>query len=470
MHANSHITYAPSPSSPSSPLNQTGSDGELQTDGAIRGKDISHLEGRELQAASSWLDESTAAGLEGSGERGVGAWNQFEANAKLKDYKRNAFDENLYTKRLDMGSMSHAQIQRAEKMARDIESTTSTNIHVQQERGHELEFDVDEEALFSGVMGTGGYADRPAGFGGRGGGSAPAEEPWRRGQIQGGRGSPSPRGAPNDGGGNGRGGRSPTVQQSSPKNGQPRPDRPESAQQQQAQEAPKSKPATKAWDKGAGGPGGALAPAPAQARLDAHPPGLATPSSESGLPSPAPAQASVAPSAQTPALQKDKKAADGAGGDESTLGGTKVLSAAAKEWKPNFKAAAFTPKSMSPMVQGVPMVQVVPPVVQGMVMVQGPNGTPIPAIPMPMQGRPAGPYPPMGPPGGPGMSYNAGPPAFMLPPPMQQGPGFVPGYEGQEIPMGAMPFPYQGGESRFCPVLSLLFFFFFPCCYTSNAL
>lgn len=48
----------------------------------------------------------------------MGAWNQFEANARLKDYKKSAFDENIYTKRLDMASMTTDQIRRAERLAK----------------------------------------------------------------------------------------------------------------------------------------------------------------------------------------------------------------------------------------------------------------------------------------------------------------------------------------------------------------
>ena len=158
---------------------------ELQTDGAIRGKDISHLDGRELVMANDWVTDSPGGHVDfSSNSKGTGQWDQFEANARLKDYKKFAFDENLYTKRLDMSKISADQIKKADRLAKEIDSQTSTNIHLQEERGHALERDIDEEALYSGVIGTGGYAQGgPKGFGGgeEGGDSS---GPWQRGGSQ----------------------------------------------------------------------------------------------------------------------------------------------------------------------------------------------------------------------------------------------------------------------------------------------
>ena len=50
-----------------------------------------------------------------------------------------SFDENMYTKRLEMGSLTKAQMKRAEKIAWEITSSSSTNIHIREERGQTAE-------------------------------------------------------------------------------------------------------------------------------------------------------------------------------------------------------------------------------------------------------------------------------------------------------------------------------------------
>ena len=150
---------------------------ELQTDGAIRGRDLSHLEGRDLKSvANEWLDPETSSGLDASEE--IGNWNQFDANAKLSSYKKSTFDENLYTKRLDKSSLSRSELKEADRKAAEILGQVSSNSHLNQERGHALEGggDGDEEALFSGVQGTGGFKQ----------GGPIQENAWKRGFATGG--------------------------------------------------------------------------------------------------------------------------------------------------------------------------------------------------------------------------------------------------------------------------------------------
>ena len=106
--------------------------GELQTDGAIQRKDLSHLVDRDLQSASAWLDPSTDTSLElGSGKK----WDQFETNSRLFNVK-NTYNEDLYTKKLDLSKMTKDQIRKAERMAREIEGSTSENIHLQEVSEH----------------------------------------------------------------------------------------------------------------------------------------------------------------------------------------------------------------------------------------------------------------------------------------------------------------------------------------------
>lgn len=79
-----------------------------------------------------------------------GSWNQFEANEKLFGVK-STFDENLYTTKLDREKLSLEQSREAERIAKEIERQTSSNFHLQEERGQKLQHDMDEEALYSSV-------------------------------------------------------------------------------------------------------------------------------------------------------------------------------------------------------------------------------------------------------------------------------------------------------------------------------
>ncbi len=143
------------------------------TDGSIRGRDLTHLIDRDLKGVEkSWLDPATHSTLEGNS--GAGNWDQFAANAKLAGYNGSKFDENIYTTRLDKSTISRSKQEEAERLAHLIESQTSDNIHIRQERGQALEEgggDGDEEALWSGVIGTGGLAKS----------SVHLESAWKRG-------------------------------------------------------------------------------------------------------------------------------------------------------------------------------------------------------------------------------------------------------------------------------------------------
>ena len=87
------------------------------------------------------------ANLSGS----IGEWDQFKANEEL--FNVNAtYDENLYTTQLDKSAMDAKKIAEAERIAREIETSVTDNIHLAEERGHKIETDFDEEDLYSGVM------------------------------------------------------------------------------------------------------------------------------------------------------------------------------------------------------------------------------------------------------------------------------------------------------------------------------
>jgi len=147
---------------------------EFATDSSIKKHgDMSHLEGRNLKSVdNSWLQPGNDMSLEGKSSSGK-SWDQFETNRRLFNVK-DTYDENLYTKKLDLKSMTSEQIAMADRLAREIEGTVSTNIHLQEERGQAPEGDWDEEDRFSGVLKEAPAAKKAA--------PAPdASNPWKRG-------------------------------------------------------------------------------------------------------------------------------------------------------------------------------------------------------------------------------------------------------------------------------------------------
>lgn len=77
----------------------------------------------------------------------AGGWDQFETNERLFKLTTD-YDENIYTTSIDRSHPTYKQrAAMAEKLAREIEGTTSTNTHVAEERGQASERDghLDEE-------------------------------------------------------------------------------------------------------------------------------------------------------------------------------------------------------------------------------------------------------------------------------------------------------------------------------------
>lgn len=150
---------------------------ELETDSALGQRtDIKNLEGRDLQSvATSWLAPETSTSLEENGSRGgIGQWNQFEANRRLYNVQ-DTYDENLYTKKLDKRNLTKEQLRKADRVARSIETSTSNNVVLKEDRGQLEGEDFNEEDMFSGVM-----REDPSG---RRGGKSPRgpQGAWRRG-------------------------------------------------------------------------------------------------------------------------------------------------------------------------------------------------------------------------------------------------------------------------------------------------
>jgi PAB1-binding protein PBP1 len=94
-----------------------------------RRTDLRDLNGRDLQAVgTSWLAPETFSSLEDSfSSSSLGKWNQFDANKRLYNVQ-STYDENIYTKKLDKNSMTKEQMKKADKVARAIESSLSSNI------------------------------------------------------------------------------------------------------------------------------------------------------------------------------------------------------------------------------------------------------------------------------------------------------------------------------------------------------
>jgi hypothetical protein len=118
-----------------------------------RRSNLAELDGRDLQSIdSSWLTPETNAQLDA--RHSLGGWNQFEANKKLYNFQ-DTYDENIYTKKLDRSQLTREQLERADLLANSIESSTTTNFHLREERGQIStgeEENYDEEDRYSGVL------------------------------------------------------------------------------------------------------------------------------------------------------------------------------------------------------------------------------------------------------------------------------------------------------------------------------
>jgi hypothetical protein len=133
--------------------------GDLQTDAEIghktrlEGSALQSLQGRELaNIDSSWLAPATSLSADLSVKKGGNtSWDQFEVNKRLYNVN-SSFDESKYTTVLNTKDFTPEQIEMAERYAREIEGSSSSNVHLQEERGQVLLREVDEEDLYSGVI------------------------------------------------------------------------------------------------------------------------------------------------------------------------------------------------------------------------------------------------------------------------------------------------------------------------------
>jgi len=128
----------------------SGSSASFQTDADISGNQL-----RGERTLQKWVPEgpdNTDLSLDSGG---TGTWDQFATNSQLFG-AQSTYDENLYTTAIDRSAPSYKRREaEAARIAREIESQTSGNSHVREERGQAVEQDgEDEEDKYSGVRRT----------------------------------------------------------------------------------------------------------------------------------------------------------------------------------------------------------------------------------------------------------------------------------------------------------------------------
>jgi hypothetical protein len=124
-----------------------GASSSFQTD-----TDISGNQTRGERELKRWVPEgpdTTDYSLESNS---AGTWDQFATNSQLFGAK-STYDENLYTTSIDRSAPSYKRREaEAERIAREIEGSTSTNAHIREERGQAPDNDgEEEEEKYSGV-------------------------------------------------------------------------------------------------------------------------------------------------------------------------------------------------------------------------------------------------------------------------------------------------------------------------------
>lgn len=114
-----------------SPCGTTGSGG-FRTDTAISGnKGGQH---RQLQRWQPEGDDSDTFGSALENSNNGAAWDQFAANEKLFGVKSN-YDDHFYTTQINKNAPDYAsKLAAADKLARAIEKSTSSNAHIREER------------------------------------------------------------------------------------------------------------------------------------------------------------------------------------------------------------------------------------------------------------------------------------------------------------------------------------------------
>jgi hypothetical protein len=134
-------------------LDKTQAKGQNGSAGFRTDTDISgHLAMRERKLQAFDFGEGDTSLELGSG--GVGGWDQFATNDRLTGKKSN-YDETIYTTAINRSDPEYAKrAARADRIAREIESSAATNSHIREERASYNPLDdqdLDEEDKYSGV-------------------------------------------------------------------------------------------------------------------------------------------------------------------------------------------------------------------------------------------------------------------------------------------------------------------------------
>jgi PAB1-binding protein PBP1 len=111
-------------------------DTDISSGRTVRERDLQKWEG----APDSQVDMSLSGRLDG--------WDQFAAHKQMTG-RDSTYDENNYTTKLDTSAPGYKEkLARAEKIAREIENSTTNNAHQAEERGQISTRDdgIDEEA------------------------------------------------------------------------------------------------------------------------------------------------------------------------------------------------------------------------------------------------------------------------------------------------------------------------------------
>lgn len=108
---------------------------------------------RELEMATSWLTSTVDSNLDLGSKSDLKAWDQFAYNEQRHGVVSSYSDE-LYTTKISDKQFTPEQLAMAERLAREIETKTSTNAHVLEERGQKDldDGDMDEEEKYSMVL------------------------------------------------------------------------------------------------------------------------------------------------------------------------------------------------------------------------------------------------------------------------------------------------------------------------------
>eukprot|EP00871_Galdieria_phlegrea_P001529 jgi/Galph1/2377/GphlegSOOS_G1071.1 len=128
----------------------------FHTDAEIASRRGKNSGSRQLQPFEEFvsLDTETTDGVT-FGEldaASVSEWDQFTLNRE-KFGVNSTFSEDLYTTKLDRSTPDFEdRAKKAEELANQIRKTATSNIHLKEERGQELEKDYDEEVLYGAVL------------------------------------------------------------------------------------------------------------------------------------------------------------------------------------------------------------------------------------------------------------------------------------------------------------------------------